>query len=102
RSLLVTNTDFANYGNGIFHAYLTRALGPAFDTALWAHLADTNNLPKALLKVAGSQARWDSLYAGYAAAMALAGAPAAATSPLAFSPDMALWPRPFFDVMPAS
>ena len=102
KSLLVSNTDFANYGNGIFHSYLTRTLGAVFDTVLWAHLADTNNLPKALLKTAGSQARWDSLYAGYSAAMALSGTPAAAASPLAFSPDMAQWPRPRFDTVPAS
>jgi hypothetical protein len=97
-SLLESCGTNANYGNGIFHIFLSRALGKAFDAVVWEALrANGNNLPAALVTAAGSQARWDSLYAAYAAAITLSGSPGAAASPLAFSPDVAAWPRPLFD-----
>ncbi len=94
----------ANYGNGIFHTFLTGELGADFDVAIWERLGDTtvsprNNLALSLLHVFG-QAKWDSLYAAYAAAMSISGTAGAAESPLAFSPDMALWPKPRFDSVP--
>ncbi len=95
-----------NYGNGIFHTFLTHTLGAGFDLPIWERLGDTtvtprNHLPSALLHVFG-QARWDSLYAAYAAALSISGTPGAASSSLAFSPDMAEWPKPKFDTVPAT
>jgi hypothetical protein len=97
-SLLTPPPSGENYANGIFHIYLTHVLGRDFDVALWERLRNnTNNLPNALLTAFGSEARWDSLYTGYAAALSLAGRPGAGSSPLAFSPDMGLWMKPTFD-----
>jgi hypothetical protein len=90
----------ANYGNGIFHMFLTKKLGPGFDVPIWERLATSNVLSTALVQEFG-QAGWDSLYSAYTAALVLSGTPAAATSPLAFSPDMPLWPKPRFDTVPA-
>lgn len=93
-----------NYGNATFHMYLAHARGAGFDRIVWERLGDTtpprNHMPTALVHMAGSTAAWDSLFAGYAAAMSLSGTPAAATSPLAFAADMPLWPRPTFDTLP--
>jgi hypothetical protein len=101
-SLLETCGTDGNYANGIFHTYLTRLLGRDFDVRLWERLGvNGNDLPAALVHVAGSQARWDSLYAAYAASLALAGLPASAASPLAFSPDFPRWPKPRFYAAPA-
>ncbi|MCD6024840.1 MAG: hypothetical protein K0Q91_1756 [Fibrobacteria bacterium] len=97
-SLLTTGGSNANYGNGIFHIFLYHALGKAFDVPIWEALrVNGNNLPAALVTGVGSQARWDSLYAAYAAAVSIAGRPGAGASSLAFSPDMAVWPKPVFD-----
>jgi hypothetical protein len=91
------STD-GNYANGIFHMFLSHALGNAFDVTVWKTLEQNqNNLPAALLALAGSQARWDSLYGAYAASLPIAGLPGSEASPLAFSPDFPLWPRPRFD-----
>ena len=101
---LTTAQTNENYGNAVFHMYLTHVRGAGFDRLVWERLGDTalprNHMPTALVHMAGSQAAWDSLFAGYAAAMALSGSSAAATSPLAFSPDMPQWPRPTFDTVP--
>jgi hypothetical protein len=87
-----------NYGNGIFHTFLTKALGKTFDAGIWQTLSTNNNsLPAALVQAAGSAARWDSLFAVYTASLAIAGRPGAAASPLAFSPDFSIWPRPRVD-----
>ncbi len=95
--------SFRNYGNGIFHMFLSHNLGPDFDRPIWEALeANGNNLPAALVAGLGSQARWDSLFTAYAAAMTLAGTPAAGTSPLAFTPGMAQWPRPRLEETPSS
>jgi hypothetical protein len=92
-----------NYGNGIFHTFLTHTLGAGFDAPLWETLrTNGNQLSSALVTTFGSQARWDSLYAAYAAALSISGTPGAASSPLAFSPDMAEWPKPKFDTVPAT
>lgn len=99
---LTTASSLANYGNAIFHVYLTHKLGEGFDAIMWEHLADTNNLFKAWIKTAGSQGAWDTLFNDYAAALSIAGTPGAATSSLAFSPDMAQWPAPQFDTTPAA
>ncbi len=99
---LMTAQTVENYGNAIFHIFLTHALGAAFDRAIWEALATTNDLPTALIHGVGTQARWDSLYTAYAAAMTLSGSSAAANSPLAFSPDMPQWPKPRLDTLPAS
>lgn len=96
-SLLDTRT-LANYGNAIFHVYLTHVLGRGFDVTLWERLRNNSNrLPNALTTAFGSEARWDSLFTGYAAALAISGRPDAGASPLAFSPDMSQWPKPSFD-----
>jgi len=99
---LTTFGTLANYGNAIFHIYLTQKLGEDFDVTMWEHLAETNILTQAWVKTAGSQEAWDDLFGDYAAALSLAGTPGATGSPLAFSPDMAQWPVPFFDVVPPS
>lgn len=104
--LTVTNS-LANYGNAIFHVFLTKARGPGFDRVIWEHLGDNsltprNHLGNALLAMAGSQSAWDSLYTAYASAVSIAGTPGATNSPLAFSPDMAQWPVPHFDSVGAS
>jgi len=92
--LLTPPPNNINYGNGIFHTFLTQALGKTFDAGVWQRLSDNgNDLPAALVNQVGSQARWDSLFAAYAASLAIAGRTGAAASPLAFSPDFALWPR---------
>lgn len=97
-SLFTTGGTNANYGNGIFHIFLSQALGKAFDVPIWEALrVNGNNLRAALVTGVGSQARWDSLYAAYAAAVSIAGRPGAAASSLAFSPDMDVWPKPVFD-----
>jgi hypothetical protein len=97
-SLLTPPPSLQNYGNSIFFHYLTRRLGRGFDVTLWEHLRNNSNkLPNTLLAVFGSEARWDSLYTGYAAALSLSGRPGAGSSPLAFSPDMGLWIKPTFD-----
>jgi hypothetical protein len=98
-SLLASQTN-ANYGNAIFHMFLTHKLGVGIDRPVWEALAINNDLAHGLAQGTGSQARWDSLYSAYAAAMVLSGNPAAAGSPLAFSPDMPLWPKPRFDSIP--
>lgn len=91
------------YGSGIFHMFLSHARGTDFDKHVWERLDENgNNLPDALVHMAGSQAAWDSLFNAYAAAMSLAGAPAAVESPLAYTPDMAQWPRPRFDTVNAA
>ena len=97
------NDDYeGNYANGIFHIFLSHSLGNAFDVSIWETLrANENNLPAALLANLGGQARWDSLYAAYAASLAIAGQPGSAASPLAFSPDFALWPKPYLNSAPA-
>lgn len=100
-SLLAAQTNH-NYGNATFHVFLTRALGEGFDRLVWEALDSVNTLENGLAGGAGSAARRDSLYAAYAAAMALSGTPGAAASPLAFSPDMAQWPAPRFDTVPAT
>ena len=93
-----------NYGNATFHMYLTHVRGAGFDREVWERLGDSaepsNHMPTALVHMAGSQATWDSLFAGYAAAMSLSGSPAATGTPLAFSDDMPRWPRPTFDTVP--
>lgn len=99
---LTTAGTLANYGNGIFHVFLTTARGMGFDRVIWEHLGNEslvprNHLGNALLAMAGSQEAWDSLFTAYAAALSIAGTPGAATSPLAFSPDMAEWPVPNFE-----
>ncbi len=99
---LTTEGTLANYGNAIFHVYLSHRLGEGFDVGMWEYLADTNNLAKAWRHTAGSQEAWDSLFNDYAAALSLAGTPGATGSPLAFSPDMSQWPVPHFDDMPAT
>lgn len=99
---LTSAGTLANYGNAIFHVFLTRRLGEGFDVTLWEHLADTNHLGKALIKTAGSEAAWDSLFNDYAAALSLAGTPGATGSSLAFSPDMSQWPVPHFDDAPVT
>ncbi len=99
---LTTAGTLAQYGNAIFHIYLTHRLGEGFDATMWEHLADTNNLAKAWVKTAGSPGAWDSLFNDYAAALSLAGTPGVTGSPLAFSPDMAEWPVPRFDAIPAA
>ncbi len=103
-SLFVRPPENANYGNGIFHTFLARSLGADFDVAIWERLGDTtvtprNNLPSAIGHVFG-EALWDSLYAAYAATLAISGTPEAGSSPLAFSPDMAEWPKPRFETVP--
>lgn len=99
--LLTPVGSTANYGNSIFHTFLTRVLGEGFDVAIWEYLGDhPSDLPAALIQGVGSQVRWDSLYAAYAASMAVSGSSGAATSPLAFSPDMPQWPKPRFDSVP--
>jgi hypothetical protein len=88
----------ANYGNGIFHLFLSSRLGNAFDVAVWEQLrTNGNNLPNALLAAVGGQARWDSLHAAYAVSLSIAGLPGSTASPLAFSSDFELWPRPLSD-----
>jgi hypothetical protein len=99
---LLTKGTLANYGNAIFHVFLTRALGAGFDRVIWEKLGENNNLPSAFVHMAGSTARWDSLLTAYGAALSIAGTPGSTTSPLAFSPDMAQWPAPHFDTVPAS
>jgi hypothetical protein len=100
---IFTVGGFVNYGNGVFHVFLARKLGAGFDVPIWEALRNNGNqLGPALVQGAGSQARWDSLFDAYTAAMSLAGAPASATSPLAFSPDMPQWPRPRFDLSPTA
>jgi len=100
-SLLVSR-ELANYGNAIFHVFLSKARGYGFDRAVWEALADNNNLPGALVQAAGTADKWDSLWTAYAAAMSISGTPGSATSALAFSPDMAEWPMPRFDTVPPS
>jgi hypothetical protein len=98
---ILTPPSTPNYGNGIFHTYLTHVLGAGFDVPVWEALRNNGNqLPAALLSALGPQARWDSLYASYAAALSISGTPGAASSSLAFSPDMAQWPKPHFDTVP--
>lgn len=100
---VLTPPSTANYGNGIFHTFLTHALGAGFDIPVWEALRNNGNqLSAALITAVGSQARWDSLYAAYASALSLSGTPGAAASPLAFSPDMPQWPKPHFDTVPAT
>ncbi len=102
-SLYETGGSYQNYANGIFHIFLSHKLGKAFDVLLWQTLGQNGNqLPAALVTLTGSEARWDSLYAAYAASLAIAGLPGSAASPLAFSPDFPLWPRPHFDTVGAS
>jgi hypothetical protein len=98
---LLTAQTVENYGNATFFLFMTHALGAAFDHPIWAALKLNNNvLPTALVTGVGSQARWDSLYAAYAGAMAISGTPGSALSPLAFSPDMPQWAKPRFDTLP--
>ena len=97
-SLFSTGGTNANYGNGIFHIFLSHTLGKAFDVPIWNALrTNGNSLGNALVTGAGSQARWDSLYAAYAAALAVAGRPGSQASPLAFSPDFSVWPQARID-----
>lgn len=98
-SLLVSGGELANYGNAIFHVFLSNVRGYGFDRAVWEALAVNNNLPNALVQAAGSADKWDSLWTAYAAAMSISGTPGAASSPLAFSPDMPQWSVPRFDTV---
>jgi hypothetical protein len=102
-SLFTPPPASANYGNGIFQTFLTHALGAGFDISVWEALKNNGNqLSVALITAFGSQARWDSLYAAYAASMSISGTPGAANSSLAFSPDMPMWPKPHFDTVPSA
>ena len=84
----------SSYGNGIYHLFLTRELGEAFDVKLWETLsANGNNLRGALTATyAAFDRKSQDVYANYAAQLAFSGT--AAANPLPpFSSDLPRWPR---------
>jgi len=81
------------YGNGIFHLFLARELGEAFDVGVWSRFAaNGNNIKDALPAVGLSQGKsLRQVYAEFAAQLAFSGE--TTHPPFApFSPDMPLWP----------
>jgi len=105
-SLLVTYPNLLeNYGNATFHQYLTKIFGRAFDVKVWAALRSNNNLQAALNTMVQSfGARWDTLYAGYTAAMGMAGragstASCTDTTATIFTRDLRCWPVPTYDTL---
>ena len=110
-SLLATSSGvcpLALYGEGIFHQFLTRDLGRAFDVQVWSRLHDNgNDLPGALTGMATALgSRWDTLYASYAASLSAAGragssATCSDTTAAIFLRDLRCWPVPALDTVPA-
>lgn len=104
---LLTPPSTENYGNGIFHQFLTLEFGNGFDTKVWSALkSNGNDLPLALTTMTSSfGALWDTVYSSYAASVATAGRAGStatcrdSTAPI-FTRDLRCWPTPTYDTLP--
>lgn len=98
--LLATGDGVCNpeaaYSNGIFHMYLTHALGPVFDAGIWETLAGNGDrLPEALPEVlARFNHPIEKALPDFAARLLLAGRN---SHPAHFVADMPDWPRMITD-----
>ena len=106
-SIMTLPPTTENYGNSMFHQFITQTLGTGFDVKLWDLLRNNgNDLPSALSAIADSSGTsWTSLYSSYVAAIATAGRAGSTTTctdttSVIFSRDIRCWPTPSYDTLP--